>query len=267
MTAGLRRCCASDSILRSGSPPSFSRASRSPRKAPSSMSGSTVRARTRRSASRSMWLVSVHGRFGKVSGVVDVDRFRSMATVDARIDANAIEMSTKSYEDWVKSPEFFDVAKYPDPLRFRIVSSAAPAPRRTARRNADHSRRVAGRSICRPIATSAYDCPIVSPDRSAAPSSACARGAARSATRWICISRCSRFPRRGAPRSVMRFAQCAALALLARSSRAAAGINRELARKADAVVAAASARSRSRAIVPTAVRSRRRTTRSPTRRA
>ena len=44
-----------------------------------------------------MWLVPVHGRFGKVAGIVDVDRFRSFATVDARIDANAVEMSTKSY--------------------------------------------------------------------------------------------------------------------------------------------------------------------------
>jgi polyisoprenoid-binding protein YceI len=57
-----------------------------------------------------MWLVTIHGRFGKVGGDVDVDRFRSFAKVDARIDANAVEMSTKSYEDWVKSDEFFDVA-------------------------------------------------------------------------------------------------------------------------------------------------------------
>jgi polyisoprenoid-binding protein YceI len=73
-----------------------------------------------------MWLVGVHGRFGKVSGVVDVDRFRNLATVDARIDANAVEMSTKSYEDWVKSDEFFDVAKYPE---IHFVSESFPLQR------------------------------------------------------------------------------------------------------------------------------------------
>jgi polyisoprenoid-binding protein YceI len=73
-----------------------------------------------------MWLVTVHGRFGKVAGLVDVDRFRSFATVDARIDANAVEMSTKSYEDWVKSDEFFDVAHHPE---IRFVSESFPLQR------------------------------------------------------------------------------------------------------------------------------------------
>jgi polyisoprenoid-binding protein YceI len=61
-----------------------------------------------------MWFLPVHGRFGKVRGSVDVDRFRNFATVDARIDAGAVEMGNKSYEDWVRSPEFFDVAKHPE---------------------------------------------------------------------------------------------------------------------------------------------------------
>ncbi|HEX5122578.1 MAG TPA: YceI family protein [Rhodanobacteraceae bacterium] len=73
-----------------------------------------------------MWLVTVHGRFGKVAGLVDVDRFRNFATVDARIDANAVEMSTKTYEDWVKSDEFFDVAKFPE---IRFVSESFPLQR------------------------------------------------------------------------------------------------------------------------------------------
>ncbi|HKE47375.1 MAG TPA: YceI family protein [Rhodanobacteraceae bacterium] len=73
-----------------------------------------------------MWLVSVHGRFGKVHGVVDVDRFRNFAVVDARIDANAVEMGNKGYEDWVKSPEFFDVAEHPE---IRFVSESFPLQR------------------------------------------------------------------------------------------------------------------------------------------
>src|SRR5262249_62028903 len=73
-----------------------------------------------------MWLLPIHGRFGKVAGLVDVDRFRNFATVDARIDANAVEMSTKSYEDWVKSDEFFDVAHHPE---IRFVSETFPLQR------------------------------------------------------------------------------------------------------------------------------------------
>ena len=73
-----------------------------------------------------MWLVTVHGRFGKVGGDVDVDRFRNFATVDARIDANAVEMNTKSYDEWVKSDEFFDVAHYPE---IRFVSESFPLQR------------------------------------------------------------------------------------------------------------------------------------------
>ena len=73
-----------------------------------------------------MWLVSVHGRFGKVQGNVDVDRFRNFAVVDARIDANAVEMGNKSYEDWVKSAEFFDVAEHPE---IRFVSESFPLQR------------------------------------------------------------------------------------------------------------------------------------------
>lgn len=73
-----------------------------------------------------MWLIGVHGRFGKVYGNVDVDRFRNTAVVDARIDANAVEMSNKSYEDWVKSDEFFDVAHFPE---IRFVSESFPLQR------------------------------------------------------------------------------------------------------------------------------------------
>ena len=112
-----------------------------------------------------MWLVGVHGRFGKVSGVVDVDRFRNMATVDARIDANAVEMSTKSYEDWVKSDEFFDVAKYPE---IRFVSESFPLQR--LRRGGQLSGTLTIRDASQPVTFNlvaadcdkpAYDCPIV----------------------------------------------------------------------------------------------------------
>jgi len=73
-----------------------------------------------------MWLIGVGGHFGKVSGTVAVDRFRSQAVVDARIDANAVSMSNDSYEEWVKSAEFFDVANHPD---IHFVSDSFPLQR------------------------------------------------------------------------------------------------------------------------------------------
>jgi polyisoprenoid-binding protein YceI len=112
-----------------------------------------------------MWLVGVHGTFGKVGGVVDVDRFRNMAKVDARIDANAVEMSTKSYEDWVKSDEFFDVAHYPE---IRFVSESFPLQR--LRRGGQLSGTLTIRDTSQPVTFDllaadcekpAYDCPII----------------------------------------------------------------------------------------------------------
>jgi polyisoprenoid-binding protein YceI len=112
-----------------------------------------------------MWLVGVHGRFGKVSGEVEVDRFRNLARVDARIDANAVEMGTKSYEEWVKSDEFFDVAKYPE---IRFVSESFPLQR--LKRGGQLSGTLTIRDTSQPVTFDlvpadcekpAYDCPIV----------------------------------------------------------------------------------------------------------
>ena len=131
-----------------------------------------------------MWLVSVHGSFGKVQGVVDVDRFRNFATVDARLDANAVEMGTKSYEDWVKSDEFFDAAHYPD---IHFVSEAFPLQR--LRRGGQLSGTLTIRGTSQPVDVRARAGRVRSsrvrlPDRRlgfdpALAHSACARGAAR----------------------------------------------------------------------------------------
>lgn len=111
-----------------------------------------------------MWLVTVHGRFGKVKGTVAVDRFRNHAVVDARIDANAVEMSTRTYEDWVKSDEFFDVAHHPE---IRFVSESFPLQR--LRKGGQLSGVLTIRGIEQPATFDldaaecdhpAYDCPI-----------------------------------------------------------------------------------------------------------
>lgn len=112
-----------------------------------------------------MWLLTVHGHFGKVSGDVDVDRFRNFASVHARIDANAVEMNTKSYTEWVKSDEFFDVARYPE---IRFTSESFPLQR--LRHGGELSGTLTIRGIDQPATFDlepsecdhpAYDCPIV----------------------------------------------------------------------------------------------------------
>ncbi len=112
-----------------------------------------------------LWLLTVHGHFGKVSGDVDVDRFRNFASVHARIDANAVEMNTKSYTEWVKSDEFFDVAQYPE---IRFVSESFPLQR--LRHGGELSGTLTIRGTDQPATFDvepsacdhpAYDCPIV----------------------------------------------------------------------------------------------------------
>jgi polyisoprenoid-binding protein YceI len=70
-----------------------------------------------------LWLVGVHGRFGKVHGTVTLDREHKTVIADARIDVDVITMRNHSYEDWVKSDEFFDVRAYP---QIRFVSDPFP---------------------------------------------------------------------------------------------------------------------------------------------
>jgi len=75
---------------------------------------------------KAMWMFAVVGHFGNVRGTVQVDRFRSQASVDALIDTAAVTMRRDSVQAWVKSAEFFDVEHYPE-IRFR--SDAIPLTR------------------------------------------------------------------------------------------------------------------------------------------
>ena len=111
------------------------------------------------------WLLPVHGRFGKVQGTVEADRFRNLAVVNARIDANAVEMTNKGYEDWVKSDEFFDVAQHPE---IRFVSESFPLQR--LRKGGELSGKLTIRGIEQPATfrlnpaeceKASYDCPIL----------------------------------------------------------------------------------------------------------
>ncbi len=73
-----------------------------------------------------MWLLTVRGEFGRVHGTVREDRFRDQLRVSASIDVDTVHMGRSSYEDWVKSPEFFDAARHP---RIQFESAAIPRAR------------------------------------------------------------------------------------------------------------------------------------------
>jgi polyisoprenoid-binding protein YceI len=60
-----------------------------------------------------LWLIGVHGRFGQVHGTIAVDRDHLHEVADARIEVGTITMRNHSYEEWVKSAEFFDATRFP----------------------------------------------------------------------------------------------------------------------------------------------------------
>ena len=73
-----------------------------------------------------LWMFAVDGHFGNLHGNVSVDRFRGQATVDARIETATVTMRRDGALAWVKSAEFFDVARYPE---IRFHSEAFPLTR------------------------------------------------------------------------------------------------------------------------------------------
>src|SRR3954470_17635132 len=68
---------------------------------------------------RHMVVSKVRGRFAKYTGTVNVDDGDlTRSTVEAIIDASSIDTGTPSRDEHLRSPDFFDVEKFPE-LRFR----------------------------------------------------------------------------------------------------------------------------------------------------
>ena len=56
----------------------------------------------------------VKGNFNKYSGVVDIDdKEMTHSKVNVTIDASSINTNVQKRDEHLKSPDFFDVAKYP----------------------------------------------------------------------------------------------------------------------------------------------------------
>src|SRR5689334_15444888 len=111
-----------------------------------------------------MWLLGVRGHFGKVDGTVRLDPFRNELRVDARIDVASVHMGSSSYEEWVKSPEFFDVAAHP-----QIEFTSDAFPRARLRAGGELPGELTVRGVRQPVQFDlqpaecerpAYDCPI-----------------------------------------------------------------------------------------------------------
>jgi polyisoprenoid-binding protein YceI len=93
-----------------------------------------------------LWLIGVHGRFGRVQGEIRVDAQRVLATADARIEVGAITMRNRSYEEWLKSPEFFDASAHPD-----ILFASRPFALNNLRQGGEIAGLLTVRGIERPI--------------------------------------------------------------------------------------------------------------------
>ncbi|WP_257385518.1 YceI family protein [Tahibacter caeni] len=115
---------------------------------------------------RAMWMFDVGGRFGAVTGEVDVDHAARSLRVRARIDVRGVSMRRASYEEWVKSSEFFDAAAHPT-----IEFESEPFPMATLDLGGDIVGRLSLRGVTRPMSlrlrpsqcpgSAALTCPVM----------------------------------------------------------------------------------------------------------
>lgn len=94
---------------------------------------------------RVMWMFDIAGRFGAVTGEVDIDHEARSMRVRARIDTRAVSMRRSSYEEWVKSDEFFDAARHP-----YILFDSEPFPLATLELGGDIAGSLTLRGLTRP---------------------------------------------------------------------------------------------------------------------
>jgi polyisoprenoid-binding protein YceI len=60
-------------------------------------------------------ITNVRGRFGKLTGTIDYDpEHPEQASIDATIDATSIDTREEKRDAHLRSPDFFDVEKFPN---------------------------------------------------------------------------------------------------------------------------------------------------------
>jgi polyisoprenoid-binding protein YceI len=65
-------------------------------------------------AVRHLMVSTVRGSFPKVSGTIQLDEHDfTKSTIQAALDANSLDTGVEKRDQHLKSPDFFDVAKYP----------------------------------------------------------------------------------------------------------------------------------------------------------
>jgi polyisoprenoid-binding protein YceI len=76
-------------------------------------------------AVKHMMVATVHGRFEKVAGTVDIDDANpANDKINVEIDASSITTDNEKRDGHLKSPDFFDTAKFP---KLTFVSKSAKA--------------------------------------------------------------------------------------------------------------------------------------------
>jgi polyisoprenoid-binding protein YceI len=79
---------------------------------------------------RHMMVSNVRGEFGKTSGTVDLDdKDVSHSKAEATIDTTTLDTRVPSRDKHLKSPDFFDVEKYPT-ITFKSTSFKKVAPQK-----------------------------------------------------------------------------------------------------------------------------------------
>ena len=56
---------------------------------------------------------TLHGRFGKTTGSLSMDKAKGTGSVDIVIDAASIDTGFKKRDDHLRSPDFFNVVEFP----------------------------------------------------------------------------------------------------------------------------------------------------------